>query len=471
MGTFLGNIQKLNSGGSAQTMGAFVVYDLPNRDCAASASHGEYSVAGDGLTKYKAYIDAIKTQLGQYPDVPVALIIEPDSLGNLVTNLQTPNCTAAADAYKEGIAYAIKTLDQPNVAQYLDAGHAGWLGWPANIAPAAQLFAEVYKAGGSPKSVRGLAAVRCLATNVANYNAFSTTSCPSYTQGSKVCDEKTYINNLAPLLQQNGFPAHFIIDTGESSLCRLISIIDSPLLNYPYRPQRQAAHWAAAMGRLVQRQRRRLRRAPDHRDRRPAGRRLRLGQARRRERRHEQRHGAALRPALRLAGLAAARAAGGQLVRGLLRAARDERQPGLLMRCALLCGLQESVGIGCIQIQVDADDSIRLFSPILYVRFRVVRISWTKTTRLLIPRRLPVVSTTLPVLWLPMSDRQSRMKVHEIRLTPPFDKHFDRRHIHSISLVTVLRSTWPGPSTSRASVNSGDSTRRQWRRSAVSRIW
>lgn len=48
---------------------------------------------------------------------------------------------------------------------YLDAGHAGWLGWPANLTPAAQLFAQLYKDAGSPPFVRGLA------TNVANYNA------------------------------------------------------------------------------------------------------------------------------------------------------------------------------------------------------------------------------------------------------------------------------------------------------------
>ena len=78
VGTYLANIQKLNTGGSSQTMGAFVVYNLPNRDCAASASNGEYSVADDGLTKYKAYIDSIKTQLAKYPDVSTALVIEPD---------------------------------------------------------------------------------------------------------------------------------------------------------------------------------------------------------------------------------------------------------------------------------------------------------------------------------------------------------------------------------------------------------
>lgn len=90
---------------------------------------------------------------------------------------------------------------------YLDAGHAGWLGWSANIGPAATLFAEVYKAAGSPSQVRGLA------TNVANYNAWSATTCASYTQGDSNCDEKKYINALAPLLVSAGFPAHFITDT------------------------------------------------------------------------------------------------------------------------------------------------------------------------------------------------------------------------------------------------------------------
>lgn len=94
---------------------------------------------------------------------------------------------------------------------YLDAGHAGWLGWPANIGPAAQLYAQVYKDAGSPASVRGLA------TNVANYNAWKITgACPSYTQNSGTCDESTYIHNFAPLLKAQGFDAHFITDTGRS---------------------------------------------------------------------------------------------------------------------------------------------------------------------------------------------------------------------------------------------------------------
>lgn len=47
---------------------------------------------------------------------------------------------------------------------YTPTGHAGWLGWPANLSPAAQLFAQVYNNASKPASLRGLA------TNVANYN-------------------------------------------------------------------------------------------------------------------------------------------------------------------------------------------------------------------------------------------------------------------------------------------------------------
>lgn len=73
------------STGVNQTV-TFVVYDLPNRDCAAAASNGEFTVANDGLTKYKAYIDSISTAFAAYPGVRIVAVIEPDSLGNLVTN-------------------------------------------------------------------------------------------------------------------------------------------------------------------------------------------------------------------------------------------------------------------------------------------------------------------------------------------------------------------------------------------------
>jgi cellulose 1,4-beta-cellobiosidase len=56
--------------------------------------------------------------------------------------------------------------------------------------------------------------LRGLATNVANYNAFSIDTCPSYTSENAVCDEQGYINSFAPQLAAAGFDAHFIVDTG-----------------------------------------------------------------------------------------------------------------------------------------------------------------------------------------------------------------------------------------------------------------
>lgn len=37
-------------------------------------------------------------------------------------------CAEAADAYVEATVYALGQLDLENVAIYIDAGHAGWLG-------------------------------------------------------------------------------------------------------------------------------------------------------------------------------------------------------------------------------------------------------------------------------------------------------------------------------------------------------
>ena len=76
MGEFLGKIRALNAAGASPPVaGTFIVYDLPDRDCAAAASNGEYSIANGGVANYKAYIDAIKAQLTTYSDVQVILIV------------------------------------------------------------------------------------------------------------------------------------------------------------------------------------------------------------------------------------------------------------------------------------------------------------------------------------------------------------------------------------------------------------
>ena len=81
-----------------------VLYNVPNRDCHAEASNGElccqyahdgtcaYAAAdascSEGLNRYrKEYVDEFASVLELYPAVPVAIVIEPDSLANLATNM------------------------------------------------------------------------------------------------------------------------------------------------------------------------------------------------------------------------------------------------------------------------------------------------------------------------------------------------------------------------------------------------
>lgn len=116
-----------------------VLYNLPDRDCSGGQSTGEFTTASDGLNKYKAkFVDAFAVAISKAPDLTFAIILEPDSLGNLITNQNIPFCARAKSAYESGIAYAIAKLQQKNVFLYLDAAHGGWLGWDANL-PLGQL--------------------------------------------------------------------------------------------------------------------------------------------------------------------------------------------------------------------------------------------------------------------------------------------------------------------------------------------
>jgi cellulose 1,4-beta-cellobiosidase len=161
-------------------------YDVPNRDCKAVASNGEicctykadgqcdYTAGGNceaGLAEYKSeYVDKYVKALKDYSDVPVVVLVEPDSLPNLATNLDTPRCgnMATQTSYKTGIAYAIQQLQTTHATLYIDAAHGGWLGWDDNL----QKFFSL---------LRGMdinwSGVRGFAQNVANYQAVGT-MCP-----------------------------------------------------------------------------------------------------------------------------------------------------------------------------------------------------------------------------------------------------------------------------------------------------
>lgn len=113
-----------------------VLYNLPDRDCSGGQSGGELNLDEDGLELYKhSFVDPYAKALAAAPDLTFAVIVEPDSLGNAVTNQGVEFCKTATPGYEEGIAYAIAKLQSPNVALYIDAAHGGWLGWGSNLEP------------------------------------------------------------------------------------------------------------------------------------------------------------------------------------------------------------------------------------------------------------------------------------------------------------------------------------------------
>ncbi|KAI8205923.1 1,4-beta-D-glucan cellobiohydrolase CEL6A [Colletotrichum sp. SAR 10_77] len=212
MNSTLAEIRKLNQGGANPPYaGTYVVYNFPDRDCSAKASAGELAIADGGLDKYKTeYIDPIAALAKEYSDTRIVFVYEPDGLANLITNMGVQKCSQAADTYKAATDYAFKTLNLDNVAIYVDAGHAGWLGWEANLQPTATLYADVYKKAGSPKAVRGLV------TNVSNFNGWNLTSAPSYTTPNNNYDESKFHAALTPMLKTAGYPANYLVDQGRS---------------------------------------------------------------------------------------------------------------------------------------------------------------------------------------------------------------------------------------------------------------
>jgi cellulose 1,4-beta-cellobiosidase len=160
--------------GSTPIIVPLVIYDLPNRDCAALASNGELTVANNGLQYYEHdYIDPIARILTDYEHtgIRVAAIIEPDSLPNLITNLGDANCAQAnsSGAYVSGVQYALNALHAiPNVYNYIDIAHSAWLGWPSNMGPAVNLYKSV-----ASGTTAGVASVDGFISNTANYTPTS----------------------------------------------------------------------------------------------------------------------------------------------------------------------------------------------------------------------------------------------------------------------------------------------------------
>lgn len=123
--------------------------------------------------------------------------------------MNIPKCAASDQAYRGSIAYAISKLAAPNVSLYLDAAHAGWLGWDGNRAKIARIYQEVLEAAGGVDKVRGFF------TNVSNFNVLRGGDGHKLEASNPCPDELTYVSKLAETLLWAKIPGKgFIIDTG-----------------------------------------------------------------------------------------------------------------------------------------------------------------------------------------------------------------------------------------------------------------
>jgi len=219
--------------GSLPVVMTIVIYNLPQRDCSALGSSGELTIAGNdtvaapgggtqqlsgsGINEYEHdFIDPIYAVLAQYEtnmNIRFVLILEPDSIPNMITNaghvtsgwiladtdgvnsvvgttaagsdttLVAPNCVAANggviaepsnstvnpnSVYVQGIQYDLtRFYDFLNVFQYLDVGTSAWLGWPSNMTAAVTYYKSLILDG--PGSI-GYPAVSGFVSNTSNYD-------------------------------------------------------------------------------------------------------------------------------------------------------------------------------------------------------------------------------------------------------------------------------------------------------------
>jgi len=254
--------QQAASGTNQPIVVELVIYDLPDRDCAALASNGELSIAGNdtiqgpngpitltgtGLQEYQNdYItpitNVLQTVAGN-PNIRFVLVVEDDSLPNMITNVgQAPNPAIQAcvnanagvsgqpsmnGVYVQAIQSALNAFHKfPNVYNYLDVGHHGWLGWSNNFQPGVDFLTAVAKG-----TTAGIASVDGFITNTANYGPttepFMTSDqmiggqpvhAATFYHFNPFIDEQSYAAALDAAFVRAGFPSTvgFLIDTSRN---------------------------------------------------------------------------------------------------------------------------------------------------------------------------------------------------------------------------------------------------------------
>lgn len=220
-----------NAGQVAPMTVVVIIYNLPDRDCAAFASNGQLievgqpadgaAQNGDGYERYRDdYIGEIATIFSkkpEYENLRIVAMLEPDSFPNMVTNTNEgangepanstlnpmpaslPNggyCdrilshtgsgaavtgegsgdTPNLGLYAAGLRLAIAEFAKiPNVYTYLDIGHAGWLGWDndtdndTNMKRGVKYFKQLVDGADGALDGLGLDMIRGFASNTSGY--------------------------------------------------------------------------------------------------------------------------------------------------------------------------------------------------------------------------------------------------------------------------------------------------------------
>lgn len=201
------------SAGGKPIVSVFSLYDLPGRDCNAKASAGELAADARGVERYrKEFIDPIARAFAAHPEQRIVVVLETDSLANLATNLDKPACATADPIYRRSTAYAVAKLAAiPNVSIYLDAAHAGWLGWGGNRAKIAAVYKDVLQMAGGDDKIRGFF------VNVSNYDPLTGDFGKALEPTNPCPNELTYVAELADSLRWAGITGKaFLIDTGRN---------------------------------------------------------------------------------------------------------------------------------------------------------------------------------------------------------------------------------------------------------------
>lgn len=254
-----------------------IIYNLPDRDCAAFASNGQLYEVGkpgvdhpelEGIRKYREdYLGVIVDTFNkkhEYKNLRIVAMLEPDSYPNMITNtklnpdgpsliwpeLTTENGTTYCDTlledyyspglepglgvYGHGLQIAIEELHKPgNVYTYLDIGHAGWLGWDdsmndqSNLKRGVEGFLKLIE-GANTDGISGFDKVRGFASNTSGYTPVEEPAISNdeadraalqdFYEWNKAVDELTYIDsfNARVRSEQPGFEPGFIIDTARN---------------------------------------------------------------------------------------------------------------------------------------------------------------------------------------------------------------------------------------------------------------